>query len=90
MLWLLCHALLFVKKLNNFKPLKLERKIFFVFVGGINLAFDKRVIIYDSIFVEVNDLHQKVSIVAYGAHHHYYKSGVQFTSLKHHGTLKVK
>ncbi len=53
MLWLLCHALLFVKKLNNFKPLKLGRKIFFVFVGGLSLAFDKRVIIYDIIFFKV-------------------------------------
>jgi hypothetical protein len=57
MLWLLCHALLFVKKLNNFNPLKLEKQFFFVLAGGLSLAFDKKVIIYDSIFFEVNDLH---------------------------------
>jgi len=69
---------LFVKKLHNFNPLKLERKIFFVLVGGLSLAFDKRVIIYDvSVFFEINDLHQKVSIVVYGAHHfHHYLSYV--------------
>ncbi len=42
--------------------------------GGLSLAFDEKVIICDvSVFFDVNDLHQKVSIVVYGAHHsHHY------------------